>query len=354
MADWSVPFEARLRYVRVDCRTWLETDVISGIASGGTIEVDGDAAITTSGSLTSVVPLSIGGDYIRVYLDAAFRDGSSASMALGTFAATQPARDISASGSLSVIDMYGVLSVLSDSFPEGTVTVPSGGDPVAAACSAISAIGLRVSSEPTPQRLADGRTYGVVSIDGVEDDRLSIVNDLMATCSFLPAREDAMGTILLRRRRDDAARIPDHSFVEGPDCRFLADMTEEMDVSVCNCVKVIASCGKGVVVATVKNQDPADPYSTVSLGREMWEVVRPEDAMSYEDALKLAQDTLRGACTPKRTVTFQHIFAPLAIDDIVMLSYPSRGLEGRFRIKAISYDLESPGVLMDIKAEEVL
>lgn len=354
MVDWSVPFEARMRYVRVDCRTWLEVGAISGIASGGTIEIDANAAITTSGNLTSVAPLDIGGDYIRVYLDAVFQDGSNASQALGTFVVTQPSRDISASGSLYTSDMYGVLSVLSDSVPESTITVPPGGDPVAAARSAISAAGLRVSSESTPQRLADGRTYGIASIYGVEDDCLSIVNDLMATCSFLPAREDVMGTILLRRRRDDAARIPDYSFAEGPSCRFLSDMTEDIDILVCNCVKVVTSCGKGVVVATVKNQDPADPYSTVSLGREVWNIVRPEDAMSYEDALKLAQDTLQHARIPKRTISFRNIFAPITIDDVIELSYPSRDLEGRFRIKSISYDLESPGVLMDIRVEEVL
>lgn len=353
MTGWEEPFEGRLRWVAVDPATWRETGAVSGVVLGGSVDLDDSDPVKASASVDVDGPLDLSGGLLRLYLDAHGADGGVRTACIGTFGAEVPRLTVSSTGSVGSASLYGTLRLAQDSVPGASVHVPAGADPVAAAADALRRAGLQTVAERGPQRLAEARTYGLSTEGDAGDDLLSIASDLCGAAGFRDPAPDPWGRALLRRRLDDGARAPDWSLAEGPDCRFLDSMSLERDPAGPNCVKVVCSSGGGYTVATARDDDPASEASTVRRGREVWEVVRPSEALDNEGALALARRTLRERSAPLRTVTLRHIYFPLALGDVFDLSWPSAGLSGRFRASSVSYDLEAPGLLMTVKGEEV-
>ncbi len=352
MSDWSEPFEARLRYMDVDPVSWRETGPVAGVLAGGSITHDADDPIKTSASIDVTDAFDPRG-LVRIYLDALFSSGAKESVCLGTFGATVPTWKRSDSGASGRADLYGCLSLAQDVVPPVSVHVSGGQDPVAAAASCLQAAGLLVQADGGPQRLSEARTYGLVPVDGVQEDRLSIATDLCHAAGFKDPVTDPYGRALLHRQLDDLVRAPDWRWVEGPHCRFLPSMDDTRETPKANCIKVVASTGKGSVVATARCDDPAIFGSTRSLGRELWEVVRPTEEMDQAKAQETADKTLRERMATTHKVSLQHIFCPAALTDVVDLAWPTGGVSGRYLIKRISIDLGAPGLLMNIDLEEV-
>lgn len=347
MADWRLPFEARVRWVGVDPATWKETGPVGGVLSGGKVVLDAGDPVKASASVDVTGDFSPTG-LVRCYADVSFSDGSRAAECLGTFGATVPRWSRTDAGASGSADLYGCLSLAQGAVPAVSVHVPAGSDPVAAAAGCLRAAGLSVSADTGPQRLAEARTYGLVPVDGVGDDRLAIARDLCAAAGFKEPVCDPMGRALLRRQLDDASRAPDQRWEEGPGCRFLPSMEDEEEEPKATCVKVVASTGRGSVVAQAR-----DDAASERLGREVWEVVRPSEEMDLDRAQALADKTLRERLAARRTVSLKHIYRPVALGDVVDLSWPTGKVRGRFRVERVSVDLGAPGLLMDVDLEEV-
>lgn len=93
MPDWKKRFASSYRYMRVDRKTNLDAERLRNICNGGTIERNLDTNYET-GKVSYKGTLDFGSDLLRVYLEAAFSDGSVHLEPLGTFLVSTPKRPI--------------------------------------------------------------------------------------------------------------------------------------------------------------------------------------------------------------------------------------------------------------------
>lgn len=368
MADWTVPFSASYRFVRVRRSDWTEQGPVEGVRTGGEVTRSYATSIKWSAALTCDRDLSLGSDLLRIYMDADFLGAQAPeSVCLGTYLVSQPKRQVEAHGSTMEADLYGPLQILMDMQFAGTYTVPAGASAVGHAANLCRGAGLLVTADPTTHRTSRDRTYGIPSeqpqvteeeaddSEGemtTEDSQLFCVNDLLDIANFASATTDAMGRVHLKAYHVPAARPVAWRLEEGPGCRFLSSMEDEQDLfGLPNCVKVVVSNADKCVIGTARNDDPKSPWSTRAVGREIWRNVRKTEDMTQQEASAYAARLLKTGGNARRKVTFQHTFLPMEPGQIVRLAYPSGGVDDLFQVTKVSYDLGAPGCLMTVSAK---
>ena len=126
MPDWTLPFTARYRYMRVSRTTGLECERLTNIVRGGSITRKLGTDVFEGASLEYRGSFDIGTDLIRVYLDATFEDGSNESCALGTFIVNSPQRKVGGGEDGGSLVLDGRLQELADTdFLEGFSLAPT-------------------------------------------------------------------------------------------------------------------------------------------------------------------------------------------------------------------------------------
>ena len=93
MPNWKKRFASSYRYMRVDRKTNLDVERLRNSCNGGTIERNLDTNYET-GKVSYKGALDLGSDLLRVYLEAAFPEGSVQLEPLGTFLVSTPKRPI--------------------------------------------------------------------------------------------------------------------------------------------------------------------------------------------------------------------------------------------------------------------
>ncbi len=337
--DWTEPFIASYRFMRVSRTTGLETEVLDQFRQTGTISRNQDTTSKESGTAEIVGSLDIGADLVRVYLDATgMESGDEESVVLGTFLPSVSTRDVDGPVSTSSVTFYGRLKEVSDDGFDGPYVVPSGSNAVEAATEIIESCGLEVIADESSYTLTTNQTYGM-SEDRA--DKLSAVNDLLDLAGFSSATTDTMGRVILGNYEDIESRAVEHTFTEGENARFLQTVTDELDTSdVVNVVKVVCSTQDSEVVATATDDDPDSPYSTVSLGRRIVRTEFYDDEMTEEEAQAKAETLLANSQSVIHRVTLEHVYVPeLSIRSGVSISYPTGDVSGKFAIRAQDIDL---------------
>lgn len=352
MDDWSEPFRADYRYMRVDRRTGNETSVLGGFGSGGSIERNSDTETKESGSASYVGRLDVGADLVRVYMDATgLVSGDKRTVALGTFLPEVTSRDVDGPLSTSTVNLYGRLKELADDGFEHPVTVAAGADPVAAAVEMAEGAGLTVLADTTSYRLSSAWTFGMGGSDDEGTTKLSAINALLDVAGFASASTDATGRVVMERYREPSARQPTWSFIEGPAARFSKSATDERDASdVANVVKAVYTTSEKTVIGTAEDTDPSSPYSTASLGRRIVKTYEYQDEVTQGEANAKAAELLRTQMSVIRRVTVEHVYCPATIGDAVDVEYATGGIAGRFAVRKQQVSL-TPGC--PVKSEVV-
>ena len=335
--DWTQPFTASYRFMRVDRKTFLETEELRQFTQGGTITRNADTTTKESGQASIVGGLDIGPDLVRVYLDAT-GEGGGESVALGTFIPTVSSRDVDGSISESKVTLNGILKQVEDADFDAPVSIAAGGKPVSEAAAILRGCGLEVVADDSDYTLGETWTFGV---EQDESDKLSAVNDLLDIAGFSSVTVDEYGTAQLRRYQDPSSRAVSHEFVEGASARFLSQMTDERDTSsVANVVKVIYSTSDATTIGIARDNDASSPYSIPSLGREVCKRYEYQDTATQEEADAKALSLLKTEQAVTRTVTMKHIFVPgLTIRDAVDVEFPTGGVSGKFAVRTQDIDL---------------
>lgn len=336
------------RFVRVSRETGNEIGRVYAL-TGGTITRNDDTRIKESAEAELVGDYDFGPDLVRVYMDAEWPDGTSAEVALGTFVPVVPSRSVTAGYSRYSLKMYGRLQELLDDKFAAPAHVEPGSNAVGVARSVCEAQGLTVVADPSDYVTTNARSYGVGARQNnseVGDTKLDMVNDLLDLAGFRAATTDAMGRVVMRRYADPSEIAPSWSFAEGPQAKFESSMTEERDyTTAANHVVVrygsLGDDGTGdVVVGEAYDTDPASELSTVSRGRVItssyeYDELPPgktaEDMQSYADAR--AETLLATAQSVIRRVTMTHAYAPVGLNDVVSVDFPSGGVSGNFQVR---------------------
>lgn len=344
MADWTRRFDAAYRFMRVSRATGYETERLAGFERGGTIERNLDTEAKESGSVGHVGALDLGPDLVRVWLDATFPDGSTESVALGTFLASTTSRAYDGMASTSTVTLAGRLGELSATQFAQPFYLPSGTDLVAYAKQIAESCGLAVDADSSDYLSTEALYYGIQSGDqkasSDSQTKLAVINDLLDRAGFDSARTDPYGTVLMRRSRGVADRAPSWEFAEGLNARFLRDVTDERDTTgVANVVYAVftgAAEEGGEQVTTIgvaTDDDPASPWSTASLGREIVARYDYSEYATQTAADAKASEMLASARSVLRKVTLSHVHAPVAIGDAVGVDYRSAGIASTMSVR---------------------
>lgn len=368
MADWTKPFEARYEWWRVPRSSYrppvaelgdgdpgffdigTEVEQVTNI-TGGTIEVNNNTQTFESGTVHCVGPLDIGTDLLRCHLIARWEDGAEEDVVLGTFAANVPSRDVRNSYAECEARLDGrLMDMASDAF-ESVLVVPRGENGWAYYVGVARDCGLTFANtyvginEVPVQPMQTTLTFGLTSTSSDGGSKLSFLNALTGIWGYRAAKTDQYGRIRMQLPIDYEAE-PVWRFVEGENATFLSDVTDELDkTDVCNVVRVIYESPEATVVGIAVDEDPLNPYSTVSLGRRKVATYEYQDTVSQERADRTARRYLANQRSVAHRVTVQHVWCGARVGDIVELDYPSAGISGTFAIRAQSIEVGSAGCL---------
>ena len=344
MADWTRRFDAAYRFMRVSRATGYETERLAGFERGGTIERNLDTDTKESGSVGHVGALDLGADLVRVWLDATFPDGSTESVALGTFLASTTSRDYDGMASTSTVTLTGRLGELSATQFAQPFYLPAGTNLVSYAAQVARSCGLSVDADHSDYVSTEPLYYGIQSGDqkasSQSQTKLAVVNDLLDRAGFDSARTDPYGTVLMRRSQGVADRAPSWSFVEGRNARFLRSVTDERDTTgVANVVYAVytgAATEGGEQVTTIgvaTDDDPASPWSAASLGREIVARYDYQEYATRAQADAKAAEMLASTRSVQRKVALSHVYAPTTIGDAVRVDYRSAGITNTMAVR---------------------
>lgn len=342
--DWTQPFAASYRYMRVSRETGEEVERVAGIRNGGSIDRNRDKQTFESGSVPAVGAFGIGRDWLRVYLDAEFRDGTTASEALGTFMPYIDKTGLRGTRRKGDVELQGLLMVLDDDQFDTVYTVQAGSNAVEKAAAIARSCGLEVLADDSDYTLSTDWVYGFDSDSG-GDSKLDVVNDLLGAAGFSSARTDPMGRVLMRRYVEPADVPASFDVKEGPSARFLPDVTaEDNSGDVPNVIHADYSTQEASVRGTWVDDDPESAYSTVSTGRR---VVKRYSYSDLPDGVD--QDGMQQAANEKaaelgrndRSVTrrlkVKHVYNGAAVGDACNASYC--GVSGKYAVRTQSIEL---------------
>lgn len=346
MADWSQPFESAYRFVRVSRATGYETGEIDAIR-GGSLVINRDTDTYESANVDTATVLDVGADLVRCYLDATFGDGSTESVCLGTWLPSVPSRDVDGAFVTSNAYLDGRLAELQDDSFEAAYSLPAGTNIVGAAAAIVTGAGLPV------RVVASNATLGAPWVFGLEDEgeedggtKLQAVNALMRLAGYAAAHTDERGTVVLEPSQTVAGNDPVWTFREGLGATFLAKAEDERDTrDVANVVLAIYETEGQTTIGTAVDDDPASPYSTVTLGRRKVVKYRYNDTATQARANQKAAELLETNQSVIRRVTLSHVHNPARVGDVVSVDWPSAGISGAFIIRTQTVEIGSAGCL---------
>lgn len=361
---WYEPFTSTgYRFMRVSRETGNEIERVS-VIKGGTISRNDSTSIKESAVLNMVGSYDFGPDLLRVYAEFGWMDGTTSDVCLGTFLPVTPSRSVKTGYATATLKLYGRLQeLLDDKFAQPYTVVP-GSNAVEVAKSVVESMGLECIADTSEYTTTQTRYYGVGAVsdqvDETEDDssstsdtKLGMVNDLLDLAGFRAAFTDPYGRVVLQKYVDASYKPTTWAFTEGPTAKFCAELEEEYDYTdTANHVIVRYGSSTGeVVIGEAWDTDPESELSTVSRGRtitasysynELPEVTKGTTMQEYADAR--AKTLLLTAQAIVRRYTFVHTYAPVAVNDVVSLSYPSAGIEAtpQIRTQTITLDAGCP------------
>lgn len=348
MASWNDRIETtRYRFMRVSRETGFETERLT-MLKGGTITRNNDVRIMENAEVGVVGDFNIGPDLVRVYMDAEWPDGSTDSVALGTFIPSVPSRSVTPLYSTSTVKLYGRLQELLDDKYTEPVTLQPGANAVEEAAKVCRDMGLTVIADESDYTISRARSYGVGATQSnseTDDTKLGMVNDLLSLADFQAAKTDVLGRVLLSRYVAPEDRQPVWEFEEGLNARFEGEMTDERDtMSVANHAVVYYRTEDETLVGEA--YDHETEFSVENQGRvitktyeytELPEGETAEDRQAYATAR--AASLLSTAQAVIRRVTMSHAYAPISITDFVKITYPSGGIDSKFEVRTMRLSL---------------
>ena len=217
MADWLSPFVSTYRFMRVSRATGYETAQLDGI-KGGTLQLNQDTATFESATLGTARYFDLGSDLVRCYLDAAWDDGTTESVCLGTWLATIPGRSVDGVQETCTAYCDGRLQELQDDSFSAPAIVDAGENIVSTAAAIARQAGLTVVATPSDKVLGTAWSFGLQS-QGDEDggSKLDAVNSLLSLAGYSAASTDALGRVVMAPYVDPDRRTPVWTFEEEMD-----------------------------------------------------------------------------------------------------------------------------------------
>jgi len=310
---------------------------IDAFGDGGTIEYNSLTELKVSGSVPFVHLPDIGNDFVRIYSISEL-GGKVEQLLHGTFIIATPTSTIKDTSQQGSADMYSLLHILADIKIVTPLCILAGTDVVAYAKDMAQSAGLKCIADASSYLLAAAMNYDAGT------SYLSIINDLCAVAGFASADIDAAGTVLLHRHIDLASMAPSLVLKDDDRCVFATDVRYEFDIfDVPNVVVAVVSNEEESFSATVANNDPLSPFSTLRRGRKIVEVETFTEIASLADLELKALDVLTEKTSTVESIEIRHSYMPLQTNQCIRLDYSDADLSFTGIVSKISMAL-APGM----------
>lgn len=311
--DWGAPeLKTDFRYVIVNRYSWGETGTVDDI-TGGSISRKYLSNLKEGATLNysnTAQLLSIGFDYLRVYLDA--DDGKGAeSVALGTFMVSTPQQSVSDLGTSGTATCYSLLQIAADERLDGNLTIPAGTNLINYAAQLLTDRGLRVSvqNESTDTTAND-------TVFGTDSTVLDVVIWCTQAAGFGTPLLDGYGTVVFQRYIDPAGKSPVRRYDAQSRVMF-PKYGHELDIFAWpNKVIVTCSTPDTVYAGSAVNSDPNHPYSTVSRGRTVTATYDVDNLTSNAECDAKAA-ALLAQVSEVESVEIEHLYDGGNLQDVV-------------------------------------
>ena len=357
MADWTKPFEAAYVWRRVPRTSYAysgdayfdkigtETETLDSII-GGTIETNADTETFTTASIECAEVPNVGTDLVRCHLLAAFEDGTTEDVVLGTWLPSIPSRDIDSPNASCTVRLDGRLMELQQDTFAPPVIVNAGVD----APSYVQVIVARAHitvSWPFPAAWKPLGTKWVLGLSSSDEDgdesKLAAINRLLDYAGYRSAQTDEYGRVLVQLPVDYASE-PVWTFREGASATFLGQATDERDsTDICNVAVAVFESQDSTVIG--RAEDHSSEWSIENLGREKVAVYKFNDSATQAQANTKAAELLDRQLSVIRRVTIRHVWCGARTGDVVALEWPSMGISGNFAIRRQTIAVGSAGCL---------
>lgn len=320
MADWTSSMQQNFEYYIVDPGTWKDSKRLDNVKSC-TISRDSDTE--TLGSATIDVTESLGECYIRVYL-ITIQNGVREKHPLGTFLVQTPSSSFDGKIRTVSMDAYTPLLELKEKpTPLGYSLFKD--DNIMQRAYQL----CRENARAPVVRASCDETLKYDFVSNTDDTWLSFLIDLIGNAKYIFAL-DELGRILFSPKQDTASLQPIWTFDDSNSSILYSDITMEHDLyDVPNVVEVVYSKGPYTYNATVVNDDPNSPISTINRGRKIVRrFVNPDmvGVPTERQVKEYAEQMLRELSSVEYTISYSHGYCPTRIGDCVRLNYKRAGI----------------------------
>lgn len=324
MPNWHESMQQTFEYFIVDPGTWKDKQKITTVTKCQ-IERDSDAA--TLGSASFDVTENLGECYIRAYL-VTIQNGVTERFPLGTFLVQTPSTDFNGKVGTLSIDAYTPLLELKDDMPPLGYTIHKGKNIMETAY----ALTRECARAPVvkPNGATDLSDYFVAETD---DTWLTFLSDLIGyDKNNYRFGLDEISRIIFEPYQELDSLQPVWTYNDDNSSIIYPDITIKHDYyGIPNVVEVTYSTTYATMLATVTNDDPNSPVSTVNRGRKVtYRASYPSSVGTprEDDLKKYAENLLKDLSKLEFTVSYTHGYCPVRLGDCVRLNYTRAGLNG--------------------------
>ena len=322
--NWSKGYTASCYVKTVNPDTWRDTDRIN-IYGGSISRSEGNLA--ESAAIDCVNYDQTTERWVRIWLDVR-QGGDSGHIALFTGLATSPSRDINGRLFTNSVECYSVLK------PAQDVLLPKGWYAPAGASGA-ALVAQLLSATPAPKVVADASPILVEAYVAESGEScLTMARKILDAINWR-LRIAGNGTISIEPKATEPAATFDQ--IEYDSVEPVLAVSHDWFM----CPNVFRAT-QGDLSVTVKDEDPASIFSTVSRGREIW---KEDNNVKLNDNESLTAYALRRLKEEQNVIymaTYDRRYHPdVLVGDLVRLHYPVQDIDGVFRVTSQSIELKS-------------
>ena len=319
MADWTKSMRQTYEFYEVDPLTWTDKRQLANVL-GGSVTHDLDTETISSASFE--VTEDLGELYIRPYL-VTNQNGVTEKFPLGTYLSQTPSVEYKENRTAINIDAYSPLIELKEKYPPVGYSIAKGRGIVDVA-------GI-LTKQYLRAPVVTGESEDKLErffVSELDETWLGYLMSLLANAKYSFAL-DERGRIIFVPNQDLRSLQPVYTFNDDNSSILYPDVTMERDLyGIPNVVEVIYSNEHDTLTATVKNEDPNSPISTVSRGREVVYRESNPDFLATPSMAVLyahARQTLRDLSSLEYKITYKHAYCGVRVGDCVMLNYNRAG-----------------------------
>ena len=325
MPDWRKSMTRTFEYYTVDPGTWMDVKKLTAVTRS---TISWDAESNTLGTASMDVDEEIGECYVRIYL-ITIQNGVKEKFPLGTFLVQTPSTSFDGKRKSTTVDAYTPLLELKENPPDLGYSLLKGDNIMDRAYMLV-----REHARAPVARTENSTTLQYDFVADTSDTWLSFISDLIGNAKY-EFTLDELGRILFTPKQDIASLQPVWEYSDDEMSILLPEISTHRDLfDIPNVIEVVYSNGAETYYATVVNDDPNSPVSTVSRGRVIKQrITNPKFsgiATNYQ-IQEYAKQLLREASTIECTISYKHGYCPVRMGDCVLINYSRAGL---YNVKA--------------------